>query len=238
MALRTVLVEDDPSLGRAIASGLEDDGILCNWYSNANDAWPSLSQSEYDVAVLDIMMPEVDGLSLLDRMRKNRITTPVLLLTALGSVQDRVVGLNAGADDYLVKPFEIPELIARLHAITRRNQRIEGAILVYGPVRLELTTRRAFRDGKELGLSPTEMSLLELLLRRADQAVTRRMLCEQLWEASWEGETNVIEVHINRLRGKIDKNFKSTLIHTIRGRGYMLSESPPTPNSADKEASR
>lgn len=232
MFMKTILVEDDPSLARAILSGLEDEGIHCLWFPNAEEAWSELQQETAGVAILDIMLPETDGLMLLEKMRKNRITTPVLLLTALGSIQDRVVGLNAGADDYLVKPFEMPELIARLHAIARRSQRIEGSTLAYGPLRLELTTRRAFRDGKELGLSPTEMSLLELFMRRADQVVTRRMLCEQLWDSSWEGETNVIEVHINRLRGKVDKSFPTTLIHTVRGRGYVLSEKAPTSSNA------
>ncbi len=233
MSLKVALVEDDPSLARAIRSGLEDEGIESHWFASAEAAWPLLSQSTVDVAVLDIMLPEIDGLMLLEKMRKNRVMTPVIILTALGSIQDRVSGLNAGADDYLVKPFEMPELVARIHAITRRNQRIEGSTLVYGDLRLELTTRRAFRDGKELGLSPTELALIELFIRRADQVITRRMLCEQLWDSSWEGETNVIEVHINRLRGKVDKAFASPLIHTVRGKGYMLAEKPTAQTSME-----
>ncbi len=120
----------------------------------------------------------------------------------------------------------MPELLARLVAITRRSRRIEGSTLEYGPLRLEVTTRRLYRDGKELVLSPTELSLLELFMRHSEQIMTRQMLCEQLWDSSWEGETNVIEVHINRLRGKVDKGFEKPLIHTVRGRGYVLSDKP------------
>lgn len=228
MPVQVCLIEDDPSLATAIRNGLSDEGILCKWYSSAEEAWPALQLQGDDAIILDMMLPGMSGLELLGRTRKNRITTPVLILTALGSIDDRVAGLDAGADDYLVKPFEMRELIARIVAVTRRNQRIEGTTLNLGPLRLELTNRRAFRDGKELGLSPTELSLLELLMRRSDQVVTRRMLCEQLWDSSWEGETNVIEVHINRLRGKVDKSFASPLIHTVRGKGYQLSETPPS----------
>jgi DNA-binding response OmpR family regulator len=133
----------------------------------------------------------------------------------------------AGADDYLVKPFELKELHARIVANIRRNQQQEGPVLTFGPLRLELTTRRAFREGKELRLSPTEISLLELFIRHENQVLSRKMLYHQLWESNWESETNVIEVHINRLRSKVDRGFSKSLIHTVRGRGYMLSENPP-----------
>ncbi len=235
MTINVVLVEDDPNLATAICQGLQDDGIACRWSPSAEDAWPLIAQGTVDVVILDLMLPGMSGLEFLEKARANRIQTPVLILTALGSLDDRVNGLNAGADDYLVKPFEMPELSARITAIARRNRRIEGTILSHGPLRIELTTRRAFRDGKELALSPTELSLLELLVRHADQIVTRRMLCEQLWDASWEGETNVIEVHINRLRGKLDRGFEKPLIHTVRGRGYQLSENSPLSHSSTKD---
>jgi two-component system OmpR family response regulator len=150
------------------------------------------------------------------------VQTPVLVLTALGSVEDRVAGLNNGADDYLIKPFAFPELTARLEAISRRAVSRPSSSLAVGPLKLDLATRRVTRAGQEINLTPTEFSLLEYLMRYHGQVVTRKMLCEHLWEADWEGVTNVIEVHINRLRSKLDKEFEQPLIHTVRGRGYVL----------------
>jgi two-component system OmpR family response regulator/two-component system copper resistance phosphate regulon response regulator CusR len=146
----------------------------------------------------------------------------VLVLTALGSVDDRVTGLNSGADDYLIKPFAFPELTARLEAISRRSVARPSTSLTVGPLKLDLTTRRVTRDSKEIALTPTEFSLLEYLMRYHGQVVTRKMLCEHLWDADWEGVTNVIEVHINRLRSKVDRDYDQPLIHTVRGRGYVL----------------
>jgi DNA-binding response OmpR family regulator len=166
-------------------------------------------------------------MDVLKSVRAGRDQTPILILSALGTTEHRVKGLNEGADDYLVKPFEMRELHARLVAITRRSRKIEGNVLTFGPLRLELTTRRAFRDGKELKLSPTEISLLELFIRHENKILTRKMLYHQLWDTNWESETNVIEVHINRLRSKVDKGFDKPLIHTLRGRGYVLSETVP-----------
>jgi two-component system, OmpR family, response regulator len=140
----------------------------------------------------------------------------------MGSVDDRVAGLNSGADDYLVKPFAFPELTARLEAISRRAVARPSTALTVGPLKLDLTTRRVTRDSKEVPLTPTEFSLLEYLMRYHGQVVTRKMLCEHLWDADWEGVTNVIEVHINRLRSKVDRDYDQPLIHTVRGRGYVL----------------
>jgi two-component system, OmpR family, response regulator len=156
------------------------------------------------------------------QIRQAGVRTPVLILTALGSVDDRVKGLNSGADDYLVKPFAFAELLARLEAISRRHKDRPGTLLQAGPLALDLAKRCVTRDGVEVSLTPTEFSLLEYLMRYAGQVVTRKMLCEHLWEADWEGVTNVVEVHINRLRGKIDKGFDEPLIQTVRGRGYLL----------------
>jgi two-component system OmpR family response regulator/two-component system copper resistance phosphate regulon response regulator CusR len=148
----------------------------------------------------------------------------VLVLTALGSVEERVRGLNAGADDYLVKPFAFAELSARVHALSRRTaaESYSTADLQAGPITLNLVTRIASREGTEIELTTTEYKLLEFLMRHSDQTVTRRMLCEHLWDADWEGVTNVIEVHINRLRSKIDRGFRKPLIHTVRGIGYAI----------------
>jgi two-component system, OmpR family, response regulator len=145
-----------------------------------------------------------------------------LILTALGTVDERVAGLNAGADDYMVKPFAFPELLARLDAICRRSQVKPSATTTVGELTLNLTNRRVMRQGRELDLTPTEFSLMEFLMRYAGQVVTRKMLCEHLWDSNWEGATNVIEVHINRLRSKVDKGYDRPLIQTVRGRGYSL----------------
>jgi two-component system OmpR family response regulator/two-component system copper resistance phosphate regulon response regulator CusR len=175
--------------------------------------------------VLDLLLPGRPGLEVLRALRGAGVRTPVILLTALGSVEERVAGLNAGADDYLVKPFAFAELLARLDAVCRRVVDRPAAVAAAGELSLDLTTRRVQRRDKEIDLTPTEFSILELLMRHAGQVVTRRMLCEHLWEADWEGTTNVIEVHINRLRKKLDRDGAEPTIHTVRGRGYALRPS-------------
>ncbi len=235
MALRVLLIEDDASLASAIENGLRDAGVICRSALDVESVWREFDPNEVDVIILDLMLGAESGLDVLQKIRERRYTTPVLILTAFGSLEDRVKGLNMGADDYMVKPFEMPELLARLSALTRRSRRIEGTTLTYGPLRLELTTRRAFRDGKELGLSPTELVLIELFMRRAETVLTRQMLCEQLWDESWQGATNVIEVHINRLRGKVDRGFDQSLIQTVRGRGYLLTLQPSSDKRKDSE---
>jgi two-component system OmpR family response regulator/two-component system copper resistance phosphate regulon response regulator CusR len=220
--LNVLIVEDDAVLGKSVRQGLVEQGNDCHWSRNGSQAVELISTGQFDAVILDIMLPDVDGLKLLTTIRQAGIAVPVILLTALGSVADRVAGLNAGADDYLVKPFAFPEVLARLQAITRRDRSRPSATVTAGPLQLDLTTRRATRNGKEVDLTPTEFSILEFLMRFGGQVVTRKMLCEHLWEADWEGTTNVIDVHINRLRGKIDRGFETPLIHTIRGRGYAL----------------
>jgi DNA-binding response OmpR family regulator len=232
MPHKVLVVEDDPALSDAIREGLSDEGIQADIVCNVRDAVEAVRTGRPDVVVLDLMLGNESGFEVLSAVRSNRDQTPILILSALGSTEHRVKGLHEGADDYLVKPFEMKELHARLVAITRRSRKIEGNVLNYGPLRLELTTRRAFRDGKELKLSPTEISLLELFIRHENQILTRKMLYHQLWDTNWESETNVIEVHINRLRSKVDKGFDKPLIHTLRGRGYMLSETLPTAHEA------
>ncbi|MGD9857919.1 MAG: response regulator transcription factor [Planctomycetaceae bacterium] len=217
-----LVVEDDDVLGRALQQGLRESGNRCTWTKSGQRALDEAVVQKCDAIVLDLMLPDLPGLSLLKQLRQQGIHTPVLILTALGSVEERVTGLRAGADDYLVKPFAFPELLARLSAITRRSFQQTAQQLVTGPLSLDLSNRRVARDGCDIELTPTEFSLLEFLMRNAGQVVTRRMLCEHLWEADWEGVTNVIEVHINRLRSKIDRDFETPLLHTVRGRGYVI----------------
>lgn len=227
MPRKVLVVEDDPALSDAIREGLSDEGIQADVVSNVRDAIDAVKTRKPDAVVLDLMLGNESGMDVLKSVRASRDQTPILILSALGATENRVAGLHEGADDYLVKPFEMKELHARLVAITRRGRKIMGDVLTFGPLRLELTTRRAFRDNKELKLSPTEISLLELFIRHENQILTRKMLYHHLWDTNWESETNVIEVHINRLRSKVDKGFDKPLIHTLRGRGYILSETVP-----------
>jgi two-component system OmpR family response regulator/two-component system copper resistance phosphate regulon response regulator CusR len=209
-------------LGKALQRGLTELGHDCTWAKTGTKGLDHASGQKFDAIVLDRMLPETDGLDVLRSIRRQGIRTPVLVLTALGGLDDRVGGLNAGADDYLVKPFEFPELVARLYAICRRSVNLNSATLTVGPLTLDLSSRRVSRDGRELELTPTEFGLLEFLMRNVGQVVTRKMLCEHLWESDWEGVTNVVEVHVSRLRNKVDRDFDVSLIHTIRGCGYVL----------------
>ena len=217
-----LVVEDDAVLGKAIQRGLLEAGHQCEWARNGQKGYDEAQSQQFDVLVLDLMLPDLQGIDVLKRLRGQGIRTPVLILTALGTVDDRVTGLNAGADDYMVKPFAFPELLARLDAICRRSQVKPSATMTAGELTLNLTNRRITRQGHELDLTPTEFSLMEFLMRFAGQVVTRKMLCEHLWDSNWEGATNVIEVHINRLRSKVDKGYDRPLIQTVRGRGYSL----------------
>jgi two-component system OmpR family response regulator/two-component system copper resistance phosphate regulon response regulator CusR len=220
--MNLLVVEDDQALGDALLRGLREAGHGCHWARSGQRGFEEAISQKFDALVLDLMLPDLPGMEVMRQIRQAGVRTPVLILTALGSVDDRVKGLNSGADDYLVKPFAFAELLARLEAISRRHKDRPGTLLQAGPLALDLAKRCVTRDGVEVSLTPTEFSLLEYLMRYAGQVVTRKMLCEHLWEADWEGVTNVVEVHINRLRGKIDKGFDEPLIQTVRGRGYML----------------
>lgn len=220
--MNLLVIEDDPVLGKALQKGLNESGHACEWVRNGRKGLEEARTQRFDAVVLDLMLPDLPGLDIMNSLRTEGIRTPVLMLTAMGSVEDRVNGLKSGADDYLVKPFAFPELIARLEAIGRRAADRPSSTMAAGPLTLDLTNRRVSRAGTEIALTPTEFSLLEFLIRYQGQVVTRKMLCEHLWESDWEGVTNVVEVHINRLRGKIDRGFEEPLIQTVRGRGYVL----------------
>lgn len=220
--MRVLLVEDDPVLGETIQQGLREDGQTCQLERNGLAAIQVAQLERFDVIVLDVMLPGTSGFEVLNQLRNAGNQTPIVMVTALGTLEDRVRGLNGGADDYIVKPFEFPELLARLKAVCRRASQGSGTTLSVGNLKLDIVTRRVSRELVNLDLTPTEFSLLEFLMRHSGEIVTRKMLCEHLWDDSWEGVTNVIEVHINRLRGKVDRGFEQPLIQTIRGRGYML----------------
>lgn len=220
--MKLLLVEDDALLGKSLQRGLREAGHECTWVTEGGQVLSQDDLASFDVIILDLMLPDISGWDVLRRLRGDKRETPILVLSALGSVDERVAGLQAGADDYLVKPFAFAELGARLEALSRRAGLTAKTELVEGPVRIDIRDRRAWRDGKPIELTPTEFSLFEFLLRHANQTVTRRMLCEHLWDADWEGVTNVIEVHINRLRSKVDRGFDHRLIQTVRGMGYAL----------------
>jgi len=220
--MNLLFVEDDPVIGKALRQGFVETGHDCVWAKDGDRGLEQARTRQFDAIVMDVMLPGHSGIEALQMLRNEGNHTPVILLTALGSVEERVAGLQAGADDYVVKPFAFNELMARLEAVCRRSVTRPSPVLEVGDLVLDLATRRVRRDDREVDLTPTEFSLLELLMRHAGQVVTRKMLCEHLWESDWEGTTNVIEVHINRIRGKIDRGAKTSLIQTVRGRGYAL----------------
>jgi two-component system, OmpR family, response regulator len=222
--MNVLLVEDDELLGKSLQLGFSEKAYQCRWLKTGGSVLATAATGEFDVIVLDLMLPGISGLEVLSQLRERELNIPVLILTALGSVEDRVQGLESGADDYLVKPFAFAELVARLQALSRRTlTQVKAATeMQCGPLTLDISTRCARRDGLDIELTTTEYKLLEYLIRNADQTVTRRMLCEHLWDANWEGVTNVIEVHINRLRSKVDRGFRQPLIYTVRGIGYAL----------------
>lgn len=221
--MQILVVEDDAVVGRALVQGFTEAGHACEWVQDGEEGTSAALRQQADAIVLDQMLPKRSGQEVLKEIRKAGVMCPVVLLTALGGVEDRVSGLNSGADDYIVKPFEFAELLARIHAVVRRTQTRPTPILKAGELTLDLTTRRVTLEGHDVDLTPIEFSLLELLMRYGGQVVTRKMLCEHVWGFNWDGTTNVIEVHINRLRGKLDRGRDDSLIKTIRGRGYAVA---------------
>jgi two-component system OmpR family response regulator/two-component system copper resistance phosphate regulon response regulator CusR len=221
--MQVAIVEDDPVIGRAVSTAIREAGHECTWIPDGAAAVEADALLASDLVVLDLMLPKVGGLDVLRAARSRGIRTPVIVLTARGTVPDKLEGFEAGADDYLVKPFEMDELLARIEAVHRRTSNRPAMHLEVGPLHLSLANQRLTLSGRGIDLTPTEFSILELLMRYHGQVVTRKMLCEHVWGFDWNGPTNVIEVHINRLRGKIDRNRKSSFIRTVRGRGYALA---------------
>ncbi len=222
--MRVLLIEDDPHTAGFIAKGLREDGHTVDHAGNGKDGLFLATTESYDAIVLDRMLPGLDGLVLLQTLRGAGNRTPVLLLTALGEVDHRVEGLRAGADDYLVKPFAYAELSARLDSILRRGSTggSEPTRLRVADLELDLLSREARRGGKRIELQPREFRLLEYLMRQAERVVTRTMLLEAVWDYHFDPQTNVIDVHISRLREKIDLGHPKPLLHTVRGAGYRL----------------
>ena len=217
------IVEDDPVIAKAVATAVREAGHQCTWVADGESAIRDKTLLSSDLVVLDMMLPKASGMDVLRTARQAGIRTPVIVLTARGTVAEKLAGFDAGADDYLVKPFAVDELLARIEAVHRRTAHRPTMELEAGDLHLSLATKRLTLAGRTIELTPTEFSMLELLMRFNGQVVTRKMLCEHVWGFDWDGPTNVIEVHINRLRGKLDKGRSDSLIRTIRGRGYALA---------------
>ena len=223
--MHLLLVEDDKEAAAWLIKGLQAMGHVVDHAVDGDDGLHLALTGDYDALILDRMLPRRDGLSIIRMLRADGNHTPTLVLSALGEVDDRVAGLRAGGDDYLVKPYAFDELTARLEALTRRKSDTEPASrLKVGDLELDLTTHKVSRAGQTIRLQPKEMQLLEYLMRHRDQIVTRNMLLEHVWDFHFDPQTNVIDTQISRLRSKIDKGFHNSLLHTIRGRGYRLSE--------------
>jgi len=221
--MRILIVEDDLEAAEAMERGLSEAGFECVRAADGEVGLEASRAGVFDVMIVDRMMPRMDGVALVETLRREGNATPVLFLSALGEVGDRVTGLQAGADDYLVKPYAFVELIARVEALARRRE--TGSVhtlLRVGDLEMDLISRTVRRQGQDIDLQPREFQLLEFLMRHAGQSVTRTMLLEKVWEYHFDPQTNVIDVHVSRLRSKIDKGFDKAMLQTVRGAGYRL----------------
>jgi two-component system OmpR family response regulator len=224
--MRVLLIEDDPETASYVVTGLEGEGHTVDHLCDGHDGVVQAVGEAYDIVILDRMLPGLDGLSIVKAMRGAGRKMPVLFLTALGGVDDRVDGLDAGGDDYLVKPFAFSELMARVHALARRpHMKEEETKLKVADLEMDLISRKVTRAGEEIELQPREFRLLEVLMRNKGRVLTRTMLLERVWSIHFDPKTSVVETHISRLRSKIDRQFGRDLIHTIRGSGYSLHDS-------------
>jgi DNA-binding response OmpR family regulator len=225
--MRLLLVEDDQKIGAFIEKGLQQEGHAVDWARTGPDGVAALVDgTAYEAAIVDVMLPVLSGLDLIRTVRRKRIATPIIILSARDAVADRVAGLDAGADDYLTKPFSFAELVARLNALIRRatNVRVGETRLSYGGVSLDLLSRQVTRDGAVVTLQAKELALLEYFLRNPERVLSKTMILQQLWDYSFDPQTNVVDVLVCRLRNKIDRGFQRTLIQTLRGVGYVLRE--------------
>jgi len=225
--MRILLIEDDQKIASFVVKGLKAAGYAVDRASDGEEGLHLALTEPYDAAIVDIMLPGLDGLTVIERMRKERVNTPVIILSAKGSVDDRVKGLQRGGDDYLTKPFAFSELLARVQALVRRASRAsEPTRLTVGDLSIDLLTREVVKGGKSIELQPLEFSLLEYLMRNPGRVVSKTMIMEHVWDYNFDPQTNVVEVRISRLRDKIDRGFDRKLIHTVRGVGYVLKETP------------
>jgi two-component system OmpR family response regulator len=224
--MRILVVEDDVKIASFVIKGLEQSGFAVDHASNGEDGLFLVQTEPYDAAIIDVMLPALDGLSLIAEMRKTNISTPVIILSAKHSVEDRIRGLQTGSDDYLVKPFIFAELLARVQALIRRStQSTEPTSLTVGDLTVDLIKREVFRSGRKIELQPREFSLLEYLMRQPGRVVSKTMIMEHIWNYHFDPQTNVVDVLVCRLRNKVDRDFHQKLIQTIRGVGYVIKSS-------------
>ncbi len=222
--MKVLLIEDDVETADYIVNGLNETGYVVDSVNNGEDGLYLAKNRQYDVMIIDRMLPKKDGISIIKELRDSENKTPILILSALGDVNEKVEGLKAGADDYLPKPYAFTELLARIEALIRRKRGAEHNIhkLQVEDLIMDLRKYKVTRSGKEIEMKPREFRLLEYLMRNSGQVITRTMLIENVWDYNFEPQTNVIDVHISRLRAKIDKGFKKQLIKTVRGVGYKI----------------
>ena len=222
--MRILVVEDEPKTAGFLSKGLRENGFVVDIASRGEDALHLSRTAAFDLIVLDVMLPTLDGWSVLSAIRQDGRQTPVLFLTARDAVEDRVHGLELGADDYLVKPFAFSELLARVRSILRRGPNRQPETVRVADLELDIVRHRASRAGRRLNLTPKEFSLLSLLARRTGEVLSRTLIAEQVWDVNFESDTNVVDVHVRRLRSKVDDRFDKPLIHTVRGVGYVLED--------------
>jgi heavy metal response regulator len=223
--MRILIIEDELKVAVFVRKGLEQEGYAVDVAHDGEEGLYQAENFDYDAMILDVMLPKVSGLEVLKKIRQRNLSLPVLILTAKGSVEEKVAGLDSGANDYLVKPFAFTELSARVRVLLRRGAQ-ESTTLKLADLEMNTATRSVKRAGQKIDLKLKEFSLLEFLLRNAGRAVTRTMIIEHVWDIHFDSVSNVVDVHINTLRNKIDRGFSPTLIHTVRGVGYVLSEEP------------
>lgn len=221
-----LVIEDEPKLADYLHKGLSEQSHIVDVARDGVNGRHLALEGDYELVILDVMLPDIDGFAVLAALRAAVRNTPVLMLTARDRVEDRVRGLEGGADDYLVKPFAFSELLARVHALQRRGRSQESTLLRLADLELDLASRKAQRGGRRLDLTAKEFSLLALLLRRQGQILSRTTLAEQVWDMNFDSDTNVIDVAIRRLRGKLDDPYDAKLLHTVRGMGYVLESRP------------
>jgi two-component system, OmpR family, response regulator len=224
--MRLLVVEDQPKMRELLCRGLQQGGYAVDAVSDGPSALHQATEGDYDAVLLDVMLPGMDGFEVLRRLREAERWTPVLMLTARDSVPDRVRGLDDGADDYLVKPFAFSELLSRVRAVIRRGRPVRPVVLRCGSLTLDPATRRTMVGDTDVALSPREFALLEMLLDRRGAVVTRTELLDHVWDSSYDGVSNVVDVYVRNLRDKIDRRFGVQLIHTVRGAGYRVTDSP------------
>lgn len=222
--MKLLLIEDDKGIGEFVRKGFSQEGHVLDWAERGDDGFQMAQSGLYDALILDLMLPGMDGLSILENLRRKNKSTPVIILSAKQSLDDRIQGLKSGGDDYLVKPFAFSELLVRVEALVRRSQQSGGLeeTLTCADLELNILSRKVRRAGEEIDLQPREYSLLELFLKNKGNVLTKTLILEKVWGWNFDPQTNVVDVLVSRLRSRIDKNYNEKLIHTVRGAGYVL----------------